>query len=304
MQDAAKRAHLALMQYESQIAALLLFHAEAQEDYKPTSCQAVRVRTAPPLADIFRSTDPLANIDPKDHSGALSPVGLVHLFRQYFFELDTFLGEPVEHVWLAPGTTVELIEVSTRRTLVERTRGGRRETHAASRASQRSRTKSARRSRRRTTTSTKLGVSTSARATVGVYQGAATASFSIDTTRRMLARTRTSRAASSREAVHGDQAQLQVDVPDGHRDDRHAQPPLRGAEPTGKSSSTTSCGARCAASGSSCRTSGPSCAGRCSSTIPARRSGSPSSSTLPSRRTSEPQGPDAVRRTRGHHARR
>lgn len=53
--------------------------------------------------------------------GILSPVGLVNLFRQYFFEFDTFLGAPVGHLWLSPGGTVEVVETSTRRTLVERT---------------------------------------------------------------------------------------------------------------------------------------------------------------------------------------
>src|SRR5205085_9744407 len=38
---------------------------------------------------------------------ALSPLGVVHLFRQYFFELDSFLGVPVAHVWLSPGTSLE-----------------------------------------------------------------------------------------------------------------------------------------------------------------------------------------------------
>lgn len=52
---------------------------------------------------------------------ALSPISVVHLFRQYFFELDSFLGTPVGHVWLSPGSTVELIEVQTRRTIVEKT---------------------------------------------------------------------------------------------------------------------------------------------------------------------------------------
>ncbi|WP_439377907.1 hypothetical protein [Amycolatopsis lexingtonensis] len=51
---------------------------------------------------------------------SLSPVGIVHLFRQYFFEFDTFLGPPVQHVWLSPGSSLELIESQTRRTLVER----------------------------------------------------------------------------------------------------------------------------------------------------------------------------------------
>ncbi|MDX3383236.1 hypothetical protein PV682_17440 [Streptomyces niveiscabiei] len=53
--------------------------------------------------------------------GILSPVGLVNLFREYFFEFDTFLGPPVGHLWLSPGGTVEVVETSTRRTLVERT---------------------------------------------------------------------------------------------------------------------------------------------------------------------------------------
>ncbi|CAN5614375.1 hypothetical protein BH23ACI1_BH23ACI1_19350 [soil metagenome] len=60
--------------------------------------------------------DPFKDID----RVSLSPIGIVHLYRQYFFEFDTFLGSPVGHVWLSPGSTVELIEVNTRKTLVER----------------------------------------------------------------------------------------------------------------------------------------------------------------------------------------
>ena len=50
----------------------------------------------------------------------VSPIGLVHLFRQYFFEFATFLGTPIEHLWLSPGGTVELIEESVRREVIER----------------------------------------------------------------------------------------------------------------------------------------------------------------------------------------
>jgi hypothetical protein len=50
----------------------------------------------------------------------MSPVGLVHLFRQYFFELDSFLGPAVEHLWLSPGGRVKLVEVSTVKTTTER----------------------------------------------------------------------------------------------------------------------------------------------------------------------------------------
>jgi hypothetical protein len=53
--------------------------------------------------------------------GILSPVGLVNLFREYFFEFDTFLGTPAGHLWLSPGGTVEVIETSSRRTSTERT---------------------------------------------------------------------------------------------------------------------------------------------------------------------------------------
>ncbi|CAN7556340.1 hypothetical protein LJR015_000943 [Peribacillus frigoritolerans] len=53
-------------------------------------------------------------------TGVLSPVGLVNLFREYFFEFDTFLGKPAGHIWVSPGGTVEVIETSTRRTLVEK----------------------------------------------------------------------------------------------------------------------------------------------------------------------------------------
>ncbi|MET0542258.1 MAG: hypothetical protein ABWZ88_10930 [Variovorax sp.] len=67
----------------------------------------------------------LDNLNPRDREElqrvALSPISVVHLFRQYFFELDSFLGTPVGHVWLSPGSTVELIEVQTRRTVVEKT---------------------------------------------------------------------------------------------------------------------------------------------------------------------------------------
>jgi hypothetical protein len=73
--------------------------------------------------ELLKFKDPLEAFDPfKDMDRvSLSPVGIVHLFRQYFYEFDTFLGTPVGHVWLSPGSTVELIEISTRRDLVERT---------------------------------------------------------------------------------------------------------------------------------------------------------------------------------------
>lgn len=61
------------------------------------------------------------DIKEKANSISLSPIGLVHLFRQYFFELDSFLGTPVGHVWLSPGASAELYEVTTKRSLSEQT---------------------------------------------------------------------------------------------------------------------------------------------------------------------------------------
>jgi len=66
----------------------------------------------------------LENIDPRNlehlKSVGLSPISIVHLYRQYFFEFDTFLGSPVGHIWLSPGSSVELIEVSTRKIITEK----------------------------------------------------------------------------------------------------------------------------------------------------------------------------------------
>ena len=66
----------------------------------------------------------IPGIDPTDSDqlsgGVISPLGIIHLYRQYFFELDTFLGSPVQHIWLAPGASVELYEIHTRKEVSER----------------------------------------------------------------------------------------------------------------------------------------------------------------------------------------
>lgn len=75
------------------------------------------------IVDLLADEDPSATFDPKKDikNVSLSPLGIVHLFRQYFFELDTFLGTPAGHVWLSSGSSAELIEVTTRRVLTEKT---------------------------------------------------------------------------------------------------------------------------------------------------------------------------------------
>jgi hypothetical protein len=74
-------------------------------------------------AQTLKGFSPFSQLDPENilSDTIISPIGVIHLFRQYFFELDSFLGSPVGHVWVAPHTTVELIEINTRRTVTEQT---------------------------------------------------------------------------------------------------------------------------------------------------------------------------------------
>jgi hypothetical protein len=177
--------HLALMQYESQIATMLVVYAEGRDNYEPnTLAKLFKVITVPDFDDLFAPTDPLAYIDPNDRSGVLSPVGFVHLFRQYFFDLGTFLGEPVEHVWMAPGTTIEMIEVSTRRTLIERTEENLLEDTQRTERSETVKDELSDAIRAENDSSTKLGVTTTNSVNVGVYQGSATASINVDNARK------------------------------------------------------------------------------------------------------------------------
>jgi hypothetical protein len=73
------------------------------------------------LKDMLTWSDPFTGFGVKSIQAVLSPIGIIQLFRQYFFELKSFLGNPVGHVWVSPGTTVELFEIHTRKHIVDRT---------------------------------------------------------------------------------------------------------------------------------------------------------------------------------------
>jgi hypothetical protein len=73
-----------------------------------------------PWLQASRFIDPLADFDPESQLAVLSPVGLIQLYREYFFEFDTFLGPPVGHVWILPGSSVEVFEIHTRKTIEQR----------------------------------------------------------------------------------------------------------------------------------------------------------------------------------------
>jgi hypothetical protein len=78
--------------------------------------------TAKPAAwvDAKHFVNPLELFGNETREAFLSPVGLINVFRQYFFDLDGFLGPSVDHVWVSPGGTVELYEVQTQRLRMER----------------------------------------------------------------------------------------------------------------------------------------------------------------------------------------
>ncbi|MCP3167305.1 LysM peptidoglycan-binding domain-containing protein [Myxococcus qinghaiensis] len=113
----------------------------------------------------------------------LSPVGLVTLFRQYFFEFDTFLGVPTGHLWISPGGTVEVVESSTRRTLVERTAEQSEEATRKSEESLTSQEDVADAIKEDNANDTTLGASASAGAKfAGIYHADASASLSVKNT--------------------------------------------------------------------------------------------------------------------------
>ena len=134
------------------------------------STPAARDLTDPGLAQIAQRYDVI--------HGVLSPVGLVNLFRQYFFEFDTFLGPPTGHLWLSPGGTVELVETTTRRTLVEKTAEQSEETTRKIEESLTQQDDVADAVKEDNANETKLGVSATGGVNAGIYHADASASFS------------------------------------------------------------------------------------------------------------------------------
>ncbi len=115
----------------------------------------------------------------------LSPIGILHSFREYFFELGTFLGPPVGHVWLSPGGTVELIEVNSRRTLVELTVEQSTETVQKSELDQTDKDELSDAIKTENANDTKFGVTASGSGGVsGVWQASGSASFNLDSSRK------------------------------------------------------------------------------------------------------------------------
>lgn len=122
------------VQYESSVAGALLYLVREKKynvltelfyNTKSNTEKALRLIKMLSTDDSAEAFFDISHLNPRDKDQlsrvVLSPIGVVHLFRQYFFELDTFLGTPVSHVWLSPGSTTELIEIHTRKTVIEKT---------------------------------------------------------------------------------------------------------------------------------------------------------------------------------------
>lgn len=132
------------------------------------------------LLDVIRVEDPLLNFGANDYDAILSPLGVIHLYREYFFEFDSFLGPPVGHVWLSPGGTVELIEINTRKTFTERTFETFAETITRTETTVTTQDELADAVKDENQSSIKFGFSNVASYTTPVFQDTATASFSLD----------------------------------------------------------------------------------------------------------------------------
>jgi hypothetical protein len=135
--------------------------------------------------DPYLTFDPHKNV--KDVS--LSPLGIVHLFRQYFFELDTFLGTPIGHVWLSPGSTLELIEVNTRKTLTEKVIELALETTAKSEKSTTEQDELSEAVKQDNKDDLKLGATATVNQSWGTGNASATASLNMDRTQQVARET-------------------------------------------------------------------------------------------------------------------
>ncbi len=136
------------------------------------------------IATILNSGDPFATFDPQRDikNVSLSPLGIVHLFRQFFFELDSFLGTPTGHVWLSPGSSVELIEVSTRRVYTEKTIEQSTETTQKTETSETTNDEISEAVKQDNKSDLKLGASLTVNQSWGTGNATATGSLNMDTT--------------------------------------------------------------------------------------------------------------------------
>lgn len=178
----------ALFSRESTVAGYLTFLAQNH----PSSLTGLFFKDPKlDLADRLKFEDPLLNFGANGYQAILSPIGIVHLFREYFFEFDSFLGPPVGHIWLSPGGTTELIEINTRKVFTERTLETATETIARSESTTTTQDDLADAVKDENRSDIKFGFTNVAAYTSPFFQDTATANFSLDNAK-----------TSSRETTH------------------------------------------------------------------------------------------------------
>ena len=173
-------AHEQNISNEASMAATLHYLAE----HAPHAAREIFRPSLPMLNRIVGSAKLFTDASPA-RSAFLSPIGILHMFREYFFQLGTFLGPPVGHVWISPGGTVELIEVNTRRQLTEQTMEQSTETTNKTELDQTDRDELSDAVKSENANDTKLGVTATASGGFGsVFQASGSASFNLDDSRK------------------------------------------------------------------------------------------------------------------------
>ncbi|WP_328965572.1 hypothetical protein [Streptomyces virginiae] len=160
------------------------FAALTAEQFRGEDARVLRDPALAALAERYQSVGPTTSTTPTTSAttAPLTPVGLVNLFREYFFEFDTFLGSPSGHIWVSPGGSVEVVETSTRRTLTEKTAELSEETTRKTEESQTDQDDVADAVKEDNSSDTKLGVSATGGVNAKIYHADVSASFATQNT--------------------------------------------------------------------------------------------------------------------------
>jgi enamine deaminase RidA (YjgF/YER057c/UK114 family) len=147
----------------------------------PEALTALLLEKGPNPMTLTPWVDPLSTFDPDTQKAVLSPVGVLYLYCEYFYEFSTFLGPAVGHVWVSPGGSLELFEVHTRRSLeeqsVELSTSSTATTQSTTTTDDELSTAIADQNSR----NTNLGISTTAGVNFGVFQASASGQFGVQT---------------------------------------------------------------------------------------------------------------------------
>ncbi len=124
----------------------------------------------------------LQAIFPDALAATLTPIGVLNIYKQYLFEADSFLGPSVEHVWLSPGSSLEITQTRVTRSLTERTFESIVESNITTEDTRSEMTELTDKISQQASTDSRFGVSVSASGSYGVVSGTATATSSFEST--------------------------------------------------------------------------------------------------------------------------